>query len=241
MGVGQQRHIGVLERRVHAHHLRVRLRVDQTGMSVARLATDAPALVPVLFVQDVWAGLILPESSHYQGSAYQVAPGGSVRVDFAVYDTLGGNEFADAGFAAPGDGQFTYVYQIFNEVDDSTFSIDLFRIFEIEPAGIADPKANQISSEDDLAGGIAADSQSFNPSFTNGIWEFEQGALIQGEHSWFLTISSDHDYVAGNFVINSPGDEVAVPPVPEPATMILLGVGSAILMARRRDSVGAPR
>jgi len=198
-------------------------------------------VVPVLFVQSAWAGLeFLPTSSHYQGSTYKGVPGDRVRVDFAVYDTLGGNEFADAGFAAPGDGQFTYVYQVFNEVDDSTFSIDLFRIFEIEPAGIVDPKANQISSEDDLAGGIAADSQYFNPSFTNGMWEFEQGALIQGEHSWFLTLSSDRDYVAGNFVINSPGDEVPIP-VPEPATMILIGIGSAILMARRRDSVGTPR
>ncbi len=206
-------------------------------------------IVPVLLVQDVRAGLqFLPVSSHYQGSTYQGAPGDRVRVDFAVYDTEAydpddgdyGNEFEKAGFAAPGDGQFTYVYQVFNEVDDSTFSIDLFRIFEIEPGAISEN--DEISSENDQAGGKATSMEYFNPSFTNGIWEFGQNTSIQqGEHSWFLTISSDHDYVAGNFAINSPDDEVPVPALPEPATMILLGVGSVILIARKRDSVGTPR
>ena len=194
-------------------------------------------IVPVLFVQSAWTGLILPESSHYQGSAYRGVSGDRVRVDFAVYDTLGGNEFADAGFAAPGDGQFTYVYQVFNEVDDDTFSIDLFRIFEIEPEAISG--IDQISSEDDPDGGKATDSQYFNPSFTNGIWDFGQNTSVQqGEHSWFLTISSDHDYIVGDFsILSDPDGEVPIP-VPEPATMLLIGVGSAILMARRKDSIG---
>ncbi len=198
-------------------------------------------IVPVLLVQDVRAGLdFLPASSHYQGRSYKGVPGDRVRVDFAVYDTLGGNEFADAGFAAPGDGQFTYVYQVFSEVEDETFSIDLFRIFDIEPLAIAG--IDNISSEDDEAGGIATDFEYFSPSFTNGIWEFEQGTLMQGEHSWFLTLSSDHDYIVGDWSILIDSDsEVPIPGLPEPATMILFGVGSAILMARRRDSVGTPR
>ncbi len=197
-------------------------------------------IVPVLFVQSVWAGLdFLPESSHYQGRTYKGMSGDRVRVDFAVYDTLGGNEFADAGFAAPGDGQFTYVYQVFNEVQDEDFSIDLFRVFEIDPAAIAG--ADKISSQDDQKGGKATDLEYFNPSFTNGIWEFEQGALIKGKHSWFLTISSDYDYIPGDWsILSDPDDEVPIP-VPGPATMILLGVGSVIVMARRKDSVGMSR
>lgn len=208
---------------------------------VRRIMLACLFIVPVLLVQSVWAGLdFLPESSHYQGRAYKGVSGDRVRVDFAVYDTLGGNEFADAGFAAPGDGQFTYVYQVFNEAADELFSIDLFRIFGIDSAAIAGP--DQISSQDDQEGGIATDLEYFNPSFTNGIWEFEQGALIKGEHSWFLALSSDHDYIVGDFsIVSDPDDEVPIPSLPEPATMILLGIGSVILMARRKGSVGMSR
>ena len=198
-------------------------------------------IVPVLFAQSAWAGLIfLPESSHYQGTAYEGRSGDRVRVDFAVYDTLDGNEFADAGFDAPGIGRFTYVYQVFNEVANPSFSIDLFRIFEIEPSAISGSGIDQISSEDDQVGGTATDIEYFNASKTNGVWEFEEGILVQDEHSWFLTISSDYDYVAGNFSINTADSELPVT-TPEPATMILLGVGSFILMARRKDSVGMSR
>ena len=92
--------------------------------SVRRFMLAGLFIVPVLLVQSVWAGLdFLPESSHYQGRAYKGVSGDRVRVDFAVYDTLGGNEFANAGFAAPGDGQFTYVYQVFNEVEDEDFFV----------------------------------------------------------------------------------------------------------------------
>lgn len=199
-------------------------------------------VVPVLFVQSAWAGLdILPESSYYQGRAYRGMPGDRVRVDFAVYDTedVDGNEFEKAGFTAPGNGRFTYVYQVFNEVEDEDFSIDLFRIFEIDPAAIAG--IDQIASEDDQVGGIAPDFQYFNPSFTNGIWEFDQGTLTKGEHSWFLILSSNSGPVVGGFsIVSDPDSEVPIP-VPEPCTMILIGVGSIILMARRKDSVGTPR
>ncbi len=200
-------------------------------------------VVPVLCVQNACAGLdILPVSSYYQGRAYQGLPGDRVRVDFAVYDTEDeeyGNEFEKAGFAAPGDGRFTYVYQVFSEVEDEEFSIDLFRVIGIEPAAIAG--TDQIASEDDQAGGIATDFLYFNPSFTNAVWEFEQGALIKGEHSWFLTISSNSAPVVGGFsIVSDPDGELPIP-VPEPGTMILIGVGSIILMARRKDSVGIPR
>jgi hypothetical protein len=203
-------------------------------------------IVPVLFVQSAWAGLdTLPVSSYYQGRAYQGFSGDRVRVDFAVYVTRedGSSEFTDAGFAALSEEPFTftYVYQVFNEVNDDTFSIDLFRVFAIDPAAISGN--DQISSEDDLAGGIATTGEYFNSSLTDGIWEFEGGTLIKGEHSWFLTISSDYDWVKGDFSIyaTEPDDALPVPKVPEPATMILLGIGSAILAARRKDSVGMSR
>ena len=220
--------------------------------SVKRIMLAGLFIVPVLLVQSVWASLdvFLPVSSYYYGRTYSYSstyPENRMRVDYAVYDTLGGNEFADAGFAAPGDEQYTYVYQVFNDIDDDDFSIDLFRIFGIEPEAISGNY--QISSEDDQEGGIDTLKGGsgeelgayFNPSKTNGIWEFEQGVLINGEHSYFLVISSDYDYVPGYWstLIDDPANEVSVPGTqnPEPATMILFGIGSVILMARRKDSV----
>ncbi len=214
-------------------------------ISVKRIVLAGLFIVPVLFVQSAWAGLILPESSYYQGRAFEGSPGDRVRVDFAVYDTEDkeyGNEFENAGFAAPGEGRFTYVYQVFNEIEDEEFSIDLFRIVGIEPGAITGAdKTDKISSHDDQEGGIATDLVYFNPSFTNGTWEFEQGALVKGKHSWFLTLSSDSPPTAGDFsIVSDPDGEVPIP-VPEPGTMILIGVGSVILMARRKDSLGMSR
>ena len=192
-------------------------------------------IVPILFAQSAWAGLdFLPDSSHYQGSAYKGPSGDRVRVDFAVYDRDGGNEFATSG-----DKQFTYVYHVFNEVANDTFSIDIFRVFEIDPAAISGTGIDQISSEDDANGGIATDLEYISPLKTDGVWVFEEGALIQGKHSWFLTISSDHDFIAGDFAINNA--DSGLPVTPEPTTLILLGVGSFILMARRKGSVGMSR
>ena len=193
-------------------------------------------IMPVLFVQSSWAGLdFLPDSSHYQGRAYKDWSGDRVRVDFAVYDRDAGNEFETSG-----EWQFTYVYQVFNEIDNEDFSIDIFRIFEIEPGAISE--IDQISSQDDQEGGIATDFQYFNPSFTNGIWEFEEGTLVQGEHSWFLIISSNSDYIVGDFsILSDPDEEVPIPSLPEPATLILICVGSFILMAKKKGSVGMLR
>ena len=95
-------------------------------MSVKRVLFLSSLLGAILFAQDARATLVrmLPESSHYQGfvwynEEWERGLGDTTllrgRIDFAVYDTLGenGNEFAAAGYDAPGDGQYIYASQIY--------------------------------------------------------------------------------------------------------------------------------
>jgi len=185
-----------------------------------------------LFAQDAAATLT---SSHYDGSTYyHTADGLHGRIDFAVYDTQTyPDEFIGAGgFQAPGSGRYIYAYQIFH---DSVVNpaLSYFAIL-----GIAGAPVDGIGCQDDQSGGIASSDEYFTAS--RGVWEFEnehgQGILFAGEHSWFLVLSSDTDWVVGEYEIKA-ADDFPVP-IPEPAMITLLGIGGALMMrTRRRKSV----
>jgi len=184
-------------------------------------------------VESASAGLdLLPPSSHYQGRAYQGVPGDRVRIDFAVYDTRQGNEFAAAGFEAPGDKRYTYVYQIFNEAGSEGFAVEIFRITGIARGAISD--AAMIGAVDDQADGVATSVEYFNASFTEGIWEFAEGVLVKEKHSYFLVLSSDYDYAAGGFSLTADPDSEVPVPVPEPATLVMTGIGAVVLVRGRK-------
>jgi len=211
-------------------------------------------LVTVLFVQDASATTteILPYSSHYQGRSYYSVPidGGGIagRIDFAVYDTLGanGNEFAKGGFTAPGTSRYIYTYQIFCD-DISTDPLDYFAILGIGESGIAgmDDVGSLNDSPDDPSEEGIEPSGAYLPVYdpdegpSKVAWLFEDGLLLAGEHSWFLVLSSDHDWTLGSYELVPDTDDNGGPvPNPEPCAIALLGLGSAILFAtRRRKSV----
>lgn len=205
-------------------------------------------LVAALVVQNATAA-ILPYSSHYQGVSYFDDSGSGVagHVDFAVYDTLGpnGNEWVGAGFAPPGGGQYIYAYQIFNDVG-SADAIELFTIL-----GLDDPPTphhlNGIPTMDMqdpwedyplITEGVAPTSTDFNLDDppTRGTWYFAGGILIADEYSWFLVFSSAKDWVEGKYIMTTAGG-FPITSNPEPCTLALLGLGSAILFAKRRNSV----
>jgi len=201
----------------------------------------------ILFVQSATATTmtLLPESSHYQGRSYfrTLTEDGilSGRVEYAVYDSLGGNEFAQAGFTTPGTGQYTYVYQIFNDGDDTASPLEYFSILGIGEGAIND-MATDIGSVDDNGGGIDATAMYFGVHDANtgpdkAIWEFENGVLAIDAHSFFLVISSDFNYSTGTYsVLQSTSPQTPIPN-PEPGTLALLGVGSMLTLIRRRMSV----
>ena len=202
----------------------------------------------IMFVQTAVATTttILPPSSHYSGRSYfrTLTSDGilSGRVEYAVYDTQGGNEFA--GFT--GNGQYTYVYQIFNDGDDTASPLDYFAIFGIGEGAIFD-MATDIDSIDDSSGGINSSAMYFgvhdaNTGPDNAIWEFEaDNNLVIDAHSFFLVISSNYDYTTGTYSVSKstspyvplPGDAHT----PEPGTLALLGLGSMVTLLRRRRNV----
>ena len=89
----------------------------------------------------------------------------------------------------------------------------------------------------DPENGIEPGSMYFDGDEYKIVWEFDgdAGYVIAGEHSWFLIFSSDNDWTAGDYEIKGP-DDVPVP-VPEPAAIALLGIGSMLALLKRRRYV----
>lgn len=186
-------------------------------------------VVAALFAQDAAATLT---SSHYDGSTYYYTPGGlHGRIDFAVYDDRD-EYFTVNGLQAPGTGDYVYAYQIFQD-SVANPALSSFAILGIEGVPV-----DGIDCHDDQSGGIASSDEYFTAS--EGVWEFQdehgQGILSAGEHSWFLVLSSDTDWVVGEYEIKPTGDFPV--PIPEPAMITLLVIGGALMMRmRRRKSV----
>ena len=187
---------------------------------------------------------ILPASSHYQGRSYfrTLTADGilSGRVEYAVYDTQGGNEFSQAGFTTQGTGQYTYVYQIFNDGDDTVSPLEYFAILGIGEGAIYD-MATDIDSINDNSSGIDATAMYFGVHDANvgpdkAVWEFEGDVLETDAHSFFLVISSNYDYSKGTYSVLKSTSPDAPIPNPEPGTLALLGAGSMLTLLRRRRS-----
>lgn len=196
---------------------------------IAPLAADASASI-VEF---------LPESSHYQGRSYYglYASSGilSGRIDFAVYDTTAANQGGWGDRDNPGLGRYIYAYQILAD-EDSTVPVEFFGILGIGEGAIADD--DDIGSQDDLSGEAIEPTQAyFNPSLSKAFYEFEGGLLIADEHSWFLVISSNQDWVPGTYTFDkTASDEVPIPEetIPEPVTIVLFGFGGTLFLVKYR-------
>ena len=207
-------------------------------------------LLIVIPAQNIIALTYLPDSSHYSGKQYLGVPDDWVMIEFAVYDNYGA-ELINADYELPWEeedmGEFVYAYQVIN--DRADFIVDFFSIY-----GIGE---NAIASFDDI-GSVGADpGQMSLPDrgqeavfeqfvlndeeedddgqyFSSAHWEFNTSALSNGEHSYFLFITSDHDYKAGTYNFQPPQGGSVIIPNPEPCTLALLGLGSAFLLKRQR-------
>jgi hypothetical protein len=196
--------------------------------------------VAALLVQNASATLIgsLPDTSYLDGQWYGSLiyedEGFNVLIEYAVYDTLGGYEIAGIdGYQAPGQGRYIYAYQIFQHQAEGYEDVAYFRILDIDENPISEALMQGTTALDDGAGGIAPTPLI---SQTQGVWTWggsEDGYISTSEHSWLLVFSSNSEPVAGKYEIKNPSDDIPAP-IPDPATLTLLGAGSAILFKRRR-------
>jgi hypothetical protein len=206
-------------------------------------------LVPLLLLVSVVHAqqtppTFLPSSTHYQGAYNELVSldsGGTldVHLEFAVYTD---NQFDDIGYT--GDSDYVYAYQVFSGLS-STAALDYFALTGVNPSTIADVK-NDIGEAGSLTGTSTGDipsggempiSSYFNPFVTEAIWEFDgngEGAIVQGERSWFLFLYSDYDWIAGGVEFQQANDDIPVPEVPEPATLALLACGTILSLRRKK-------
>jgi len=183
--------------------------------------------------------VLLPHSSHYEGQTHFYYGGAAGRIEFAVYDTeTNPDEFVGAdGFDREGDEDYRYIYayQIFCDATNTNV-IDYFGVVGIGENAIED-FSEDIGSVNDETDGQDAEMAYFGSSIEHGqmgIWEFGNGHLAASEHSWFLVLRSNHDWTAGKYTFNENLADTAPIPNPEPATVVLLGLGSVVLVATRK-------
>ncbi|MHC4075593.1 MAG: PEP-CTERM sorting domain-containing protein [Planctomycetota bacterium] len=188
----------------------------------------------------------LPESSagdgQWQGFKYydegQQNDGSFLRgrIDFAVYDQrsihLTDEEIALTE-ALDLQGRFIYAYQIFNGQQDNDAAVAYFSIGSLGPVG---PSIDYTGSVDDGHEGIEPTS---SPSL--GVWKFDNRLIYKNEHSWFLILGSNSSPVAGTYEIRGKdqGDPFLGPggETPEPGMLMLLGLGGAMVLSRRKSNV----
>ena len=186
--------------------------------------------VVVLFANNASATLT---SSYYDGTTYYDLPwnGGYLRghIDFAVYDDRQEYELV-TGFDAPGSYEYVYAYQIFN---DDLFSDEAMVYFAV--LGVEADTTSGIGCENYLTGGIepTPTDEYFDGVDLKVVWEFKDVFIYKNKHSWLLVFSSTQDWLPGEYEIKGPGFP-APTPVPEPATLVLLGISSAWLLNKNR-------
>ena len=194
----------------------------------------------VLIVQSAHAALWQEGSIHSGQSTREIDIDGSslsVRVDFAVFDTIANPDAWGGanGFDIPGGGQYVYAYQIFNEEGLSAEALKSFSLLQLGGEDLNEGSIMGTGWENDMTG------QDISPEdiLTASSWGFS-GFFIPGKYSSFLVITSDNSWVEGDYEVQrhvfsvpeNVDDEFISNP--EPVTMILFATGGCMIFRKKR-------
>jgi hypothetical protein len=158
----------------------------------------------------------------------------SVDVDFAVFAPGGYSAAALAfsGYGVPNAQQYVYAYQL-KSLPSSTVPLSFFTVDLGADAAVSGVGYN--GSE----GVRNASSATLRPTYIR--YNFNQGQLLSGEHSYFLLFSSPNPPIWANSSIIDGGTSMTIPsglpapgPIPAPGAVLLGALGLVGVKAARR-------
>lgn len=209
--------------------LQIMMMVVLMMVSSAYAVFDTPGQVPQYLVTN---------GAFYYGANDQEFSdlGMTVRLEFAVYEGENATDVIDAiGYTGEATN-YVYAYQVFCEAP-SLDSLTYFGLSREDETALGSDELGIFQFADSF-GGVepAGDGGYFDDDETptEAIWEFEDGALMEGDHSWYLFLFSDHAPVIGNFTLEEASADDDIPVTPEPATLVLLLGGSLLCFKRRK-------
>lgn len=179
----------------------------------------------------------MPTGDIYQGGRVYIDEN-NVKgyLDFAVFTK---DHFETVyGMSSPGEGVYVYAYQVVCD-EGTSDAVEFFSITGVGThTGDADDPIGIGSDSIDTSNEVAPDSSAFTPQngnlYANATWQFDDGALVDGQRSYMMLISSNHSPVTtGGYSFEAPVNGEIPLPNPEPASLALLSIGAMLLRKRK--------